>query len=192
MGRADRPHCSRAAHRFGRRAFTLVELVIVVVIIGVIAAIAVPRFSQATASATATFIEASINTVEKAMAHYYAEHGRYPGYNPANGSPNDDAFTEQLLTYTDETGNYTATRGRPYIYGPYLRPPFPKNPFNKLDTVKVIQDPDDAYAEGSTGWVAVLSTGEFGINATAAQIDKVPIDPDKIIIKGGGGALPAI
>ena len=172
-GIGSRPHTCAPLELGPRRrfgAFTLVELVIVVVIIGIISAIAVPRYSQATRSATANYVAGSVAAVRKAIEHYYAEHGRYPGYSPATGSRNDAMFSRQLLEFSDEQGYVNATFGYPFIFGPYLRPPFPVNPFNELDTVKVINNPGDFYARGSSGWVAVLSTGDFGVNSTAQQI----------------------
>lgn len=154
-------------------AFSLVELVIVVVIAGIVSAVAVPRFSRASKSSTASYVAGSVASVRRAIEHYYAEHGRYPGYNPGSGNPNDTMFVRQLLEYSDQTGNTQEGYGYPFIYGPYLRPPFPVNPFNNLDTVKVKQKPQDGYVIGATGWVAVLSTGDFGLNATAEQTAEI-------------------
>ncbi|MDO8631264.1 MAG: hypothetical protein Q7R41_12300, partial [Phycisphaerales bacterium] len=61
-------------------------------------------------------------------------------------------------------------------YGPYLRAPFPVNPANKLRTVRVKSDPTSPDpADGSVGWVAVLSTGDFGVSATDVQLDKIGV-----------------
>ena len=172
-----------AGYRSGPRVrgrqcgFSLVELVIVVTILGIIAAIAVPRMTAAVTSASANALLATLENVRTAIDTYYAEHDRYPGYNPGDGSPSDSGFAKQLLLYTDEAGNTSPTYGAPRIYGPYLRKPFPKNPFNHLNTVKVKMKPSDADpAPGSVGWVAVLSTGYFGISATDAQMQKIGVD----------------
>lgn len=171
--RCGRPRPAKRRHDRRRGAFSLVELVIVVVIIGIIGAIALPRFSQASKSATAKYVAGSVASVRRAMGHYHAEHGRYPGYNPTSGAPAGTWFVRQLLEYSDETGNTQATYGYPYIYGPYLREPFPVNPFNDLDTVKVKATPGEAHAAGSMGWIAVLSNGDFGIDATAEQTAEI-------------------
>ena len=63
---------------------------------------------------------------------------------------------------------------------PNLRPPFPTNPANGLKTVHVKAAPQDAApAEGSVGWVAVLSHGYFGISASESDLDGVGADPKK-------------
>ncbi len=181
---AHRTHI-RSSNRRG--AFTLVELVMVVTIIGIIAAIAVPRLSSASANASAHALEATLATVRKAIDCYYAEHGSFPGYDPSNGSPDGDSFVDQLVMYSDSRGNTQAAYGTPFIYGPYVRKPFPANPTNLLRTVHVkaqVLDPDPA--DGSVGWVAVLSTGDFGISATDGDLDEIGI------LEGEGKALARI
>lgn len=50
-----------------RKGFTLVELMVVVVIIGVLSAIAVPMYNQATARAEAGAIQANLRTIDGAI-----------------------------------------------------------------------------------------------------------------------------
>lgn len=178
---------NRSARR-RRSAFSLVELVMVVTIIGIIAAIAVPRMSQASSRAAANALQATLANVRKTIDCYYAEHGKYPGYTPGTTTPDNDAFVRQLTMYTNAAGQWNATYGNPYLYGPYLRQPFPKNPTNNLDTVNVKATPSDADpADGSVGWVAVLSHGYFGISATDTGLDEIGID--KPSLKDGVRAL---
>ena len=162
--------------RLGARAFSLVELVMVVTIIGIIAAIAVPRVSSGAMSASANALDGTLTNVRKAIDIYYAEHGSYPGYNPSNGTPDGTWFEDQLLKYSDEKGNINAARTAVYRFGPYIRAPFPKNPSNKMDSVHVkATEAAPSPAEGSVGWVAVLSNGDFGISATSAELDRLGI-----------------
>lgn len=148
----------------------------VVTIIGIIAAIAVPRMSEVTVRATANALQATLTNVRKAIDCYYAEHGKYPGYVPGTTTPDGDDFVKQLTMYTDLAGESNATYGGSYIYGPYLRAPFPMNPTNHLATVAVKATPADADpAEGSVGWVAVLSHGYFGISATDSALDDIGV-----------------
>jgi len=163
--------------RSRRKAFSLVELVMVVTIIGIIAAIAVPRVSQAASRASANALQATLTNVRKAIDMYYAEHGKYPGYTPGTNTPDGDAFVKQLTMQTNVRGSTNTAFGGPLLYGPYLRAPFPKNPTNKLDTVFVRATPADANpADGSVGWVAVLSHGYFGISATDAGLEEIGIE----------------
>lgn len=156
-----------------RRAFSLVELVMVVTILGIVAAIAVPRMTEASTRASANALQATLTNVRKAIDCYYAEHGKYPGYVPGTDTPDGARFHQQLLQYTQADGEANTTYGHPYVYGPYLRSPFPKNPTNNLDTVYMKANPGDADpADGSVGWVAVLSTGDFQISATDTSLDR--------------------
>jgi len=95
--------------RSGRPAFSLVELVIVIVIIGIIAAIAVPRFSSATASANDRQAKASAVILQNALDLFVAEHA--PGAIAATGA----GIVTQLTAGTKSDG----TAGSDY--GPYLR-----------------------------------------------------------------------
>lgn len=53
-----------------RRAFTLVEVLIVIVILGVLAAVAVPRFAGASDDAKASAVQSTVAGVRSAIATY--------------------------------------------------------------------------------------------------------------------------
>ena len=181
MTRQRRYYATRAM----RRGFSLVELVIVVAIIGILASIAVPRMTRAAADAEANALEATLANVRKAIDHYYAEHGSYPGYHYVSKAADDDAFVDQLLMYTDEHGKPNAAPTPTYCYGPYLRSSFPRNPESRLQTVFVKAAPSDPDPPDDTfGWIAVLSHGYFGVSLTDAELDEIdildPILKDKV------------
>ena len=70
-----------------RRAFTLVEILIVVVILGILASIVVPQFANAAEQAES---EASVDQLSKlrnALAVYYVRNGNtYPNITPGNAT----------------------------------------------------------------------------------------------------------
>lgn len=153
----------------------------VVTIIGMISAIAVPRISNAAYNASNYALEATLINVRNSIDCYYAEHNRFPGYDPASGGPNEEEFIKQLTMYSDDKGNTNASPRYPYLYGPYLRNPFPMNPTNKLRTVFVKKDPGDADpADGSYGWVAILSDGDFGISAKDTELSRIGVVDSKL------------
>jgi prepilin-type N-terminal cleavage/methylation domain-containing protein len=126
-------------------AFSLTELVIVLVILAVITAIAIPRFSVAAENARASALLADAYTLQSAVQHYAAEHtGRTPAHN-VDGSLADGAlFARRLLERTDETGTPSPTG----LFGPYLRT-MPMNAVNGRDSFRV---GGAAGGEDSDGW----------------------------------------
>jgi prepilin-type N-terminal cleavage/methylation domain-containing protein len=60
------------------RAFTLIELLIVVAIIGILAAIAVPNFLNAQIRARVAATESNMHSIGTALEMYMVDHGRYP------------------------------------------------------------------------------------------------------------------
>jgi type II secretion system protein G len=71
-----------------RKAFTLVEILIVVVILGILAAIVVPQFTTATQDAQGGNIQTQLSTIQQAMELYKAKNNAY-----ADISANWDALT---------------------------------------------------------------------------------------------------
>lgn len=63
-----------------KKAFTLVELLIVVAIIGILAVIAVPNFLNARMKAMVTRVHADMDAVAKALESYNVDEGSYPYY----------------------------------------------------------------------------------------------------------------
>lgn len=64
-----------------KRAFTLIELLIVVAIIAILAAIAVPNFLEAQTRSKVSRSQADMRSVATAMEAYYVDHNEYPPYN---------------------------------------------------------------------------------------------------------------
>ena len=60
-----------------RKGFTLVELLVVVAIIGVLAAIAIPKFTDASATSRGAKLQADLRTIDSASQLYYASAGGY-------------------------------------------------------------------------------------------------------------------
>jgi len=63
----------------GDKGFTLVELLVVIVIIGILVAIAVPIFLNQREAAQKRAVESDVRNAIPVMETYYAEHGDYDG-----------------------------------------------------------------------------------------------------------------
>ncbi len=64
-----------------QKGFTLVELMVVIAILGILAAIAIPRFTDSTALANTAKASADLRSLDSAISMYQASHG---GANPAD------------------------------------------------------------------------------------------------------------
>ncbi len=72
--------------RKNQKGFTLVELMVVVVIIGILTAIAIPQFSRVTERAERAGVEANLRTIEGTIMMYTADHGA-PGDQQIGADP---------------------------------------------------------------------------------------------------------
>ena len=70
---------TKAMKRSGERGFTLIELMIVVAIIGILAAIAIPKFADLIRKSNEGSTKGNLGALKGALAVYYGENeGAYP------------------------------------------------------------------------------------------------------------------
>jgi general secretion pathway protein G len=141
-----------------RTAFTLVEILIVVIIMGILAAIIISLFNNTTSDASTNSLRDNLRGMRSALQIYLAQHGTYPA--PAT-------FAEQMTLYSDGDGNTSPTPSATYKYGPYIVrvPPLPVG-LNKGKT----QVTSTGYADGY-GWQYDAATGDFRANCTPTETD---------------------
>lgn len=131
------------------RAFTLVELLIVVIILGILAAIVVPQFTDASGDAQLSSLQADLGVIRRQIQYYKAQHnGSYP------------ALASFASLMTQKTNSDGTTTGAPAL-GPYLES-VPLNPFMGTSTI-------GNGAVGTSAWYYDDVTGTFRANCHAAH-----------------------
>lgn len=140
-----------------KSGFTLVEILIVVVILGILAAIVIPQFTEASTEAKTSSLMSDLQTVRSQIELYKVQH------NDLQPNPEADGTWPRMTSKTTIAGVVDAAGS----YGPYLQQ-IPKNPFNDLNTIRL----DGAAAGANThGWRfdSTTTPGDFRADDSAAH-----------------------
>jgi general secretion pathway protein G len=138
-----------------RSGFTLVEILIVVIILGILAAMVIPKFANASREAKFSSLLSSLQSIRGQVELYMLQHGDTP---PALTGADWTDLTEQGLYGTQAVG-------------PYLRAA-PVNPLNGYSNVLVVaadQVGGDAVASPGTGFVYNSTNGKLWATNTLAN-----------------------
>jgi general secretion pathway protein G len=139
-----------------RKGFTLVEILIVVIILGILAAIVIPQFTNASEDARKSSMTSQLQTLRSQVELYKLQHrDAYPL--DASGAWD----WTKLTTKTDDTGAASAAAT---AVGPYLQQ-IPVNSLNKLSNVVIVAADPAVGAAGAGGFVFSSATGKiFGVD----------------------------
>jgi general secretion pathway protein G len=140
------------------RAFTLVEILIVVMILGILASIIIGLFANSSRDASVNALRDNLRTVRSSLQLYMAHHGSYP----SQGS-----FEAQMTQFTDTTGSTSATKTGAYVYGPYIMA-LPMLPVGTMRGKTAITT--TTYADGF-GWGYDATDGTFRANLPDTELD---------------------
>jgi general secretion pathway protein G len=144
-----------------KRGFSLVELMIVVAVLGILAAIVIPQFQEHATQAKEAVAKDSLRILRSAIELYTARHGGIPpGYKDNNPqtSPTDLDFCLQLIT----KGRYISE--------------MPQNPFNKRQDIRMIGN-SEAFPPNPTGqfgWVYQPATATIRLDWSGTDKSGIP------------------
>jgi prepilin-type N-terminal cleavage/methylation domain-containing protein len=148
-------------------AFTLVEILIVVIILGILATLVIPQFSNASQQARENTLKDELRYLRTQIIVYKAQHQDvppgYPSGNPA-GTPDVTDFVNQMTMHSDINCDVSTPSSNSYCYGPYLSQ-MPTNPINGMTTVIMVGNNQAMPAvDGTTGWIYQAQTQDIIAN----------------------------
>ena len=144
-----------------KRGFSLVELVIVVAVLGIMAAIVVTQFQSHSTEARRTVAQDNLRTLRSAIELYTAQHGGVPP-----GYENDDP--ETVPTSSNFCDQLMADRK-------YLSK-IPKNSFNNHTNILMIGNGQTFPANPvpGYGWIYQAATKTIRLNWAGSDSEGVP------------------
>jgi general secretion pathway protein G len=143
-----------------RTAFTLVEILIVVVILGILAAIVIPQFTSASNDARDSGLKSDLQTARSQLQLYKTQHlERWPSLKE-DGTADTGNFLARMTGKTDQDGKINAAG----VYGPYMMK-WPTNPFAASNqTLCNFGTAEPAPGDGTSGWYFNTSSGKISAN----------------------------
>ncbi len=118
------------------RGFTLVEILIVVIILGILAAIVIPQFTNASNDARNNSVASTLQTARSQIELFKIQHGDTP---PAT------AVMWSIMLTKSSTTEYSSAAPTGTNFGPYIQQA-PTNPLNGQSAI-------GAAAATNVGWV---------------------------------------
>jgi general secretion pathway protein G len=143
-----------------KTAFTLVEILIVVVILGILAAIVIPQFTSASNDARESGLASDLQTARSQLQLYKTQHlERWPSQDGV-GAADTANFIARMTGKTDQTGAINAAG----VFGPYLMK-WPTNPFTATNPDKCnFGTAEPAPGDGTSGWYFNTVSGKLSAN----------------------------
>jgi general secretion pathway protein G len=136
-------------------AFTLLELMVVIVILGILAAFVVPRLTKRPEDARVTKAKVEISNLEQALELYYLDNGRYPDTEQGLKALVQKPGSGEDLPNWREGGYLVKGRlpddpwGHPYVY---VSPGINNSDFDLYSLGKDGEEGGEGYDADITNW----------------------------------------
>jgi type II secretion system protein G len=147
-----------------KQGFTLVEILIVVIILGILAAIVVPSLSDTTTISRETNLKENLSKIRVHIQVYRNQHGSFP---------TAADFADQLTKHTNFQGEVADMRDTDHRFGPYLEQ-MPPNPITNSKVVRAASTSAELLPPGDVdgGWWYNEFTGRFYADLTDSHADR--------------------
>ena len=155
-----------------QEAFSLVELLIVLMILAILAAIAVPKLVDASDDARESALATDLQMLRRQIQAYKMQHGDRGPHLNEGGSADHDNLVPRMLGRTETDGKLSASG----TCGPYIKE-WPTNPFCGEATAGDVTFGTDTAPprDDSTGWYYNTDTCMISPNT---QKGATEFDPD--------------
>lgn len=143
-----------------KSGFTLVEILIVVVILGILAAIVIPQFTGASTEAKESSLVSNLQSMRSQVELYKIQHNDLlPGETLDSGTGDITpatavSFVNAMCLKTDQYGNVGVLAI--HRFGPYMKR-IPVNPFSNATAITVAGLAEDGASVGASG--SIMTTG---------------------------------
>jgi prepilin-type N-terminal cleavage/methylation domain-containing protein len=127
------------------RAFTLIELIAVIVVLAILAGVAIPKYIDYTANARASAVKGTLGAVRSAIANFYAN-------SAVNGSPAFPTLTQMQTV------------------GTVMQEAIPANPYNNSTTIAAATWATTPPTSGTNGWNYDATAGKFWANSNTSGV----------------------
>lgn len=126
------------------RAFTLIELIAVIVVLAILAGVAIPKYFDYSSNAKAAATKGTLGGARSAIANFYA-----------NSAVSGTAAYPTLIQVQ--------------TVGTVLQEPLPANPYNNDATIASATWATTPPVSGTNGWNYDPSSGRFWCNSSTAS-----------------------
>jgi general secretion pathway protein G len=142
-------HMHVSPHRSGSssKAFTLVELIVVIVVLAILSGVAIPKYIDYSARAKESAARATLGATRSGIANFYAN-------SALTGTPTFPTLTEiQTL-------------------GTVMQEALPNNPYNNANTIAAATWAATPPIAGATGFNYDAAAGKFWLNSTTSGVNE--------------------